>query len=219
MGTMMKVFAGILVVAAGVYFATRTPSVESTRMAEAEPSAADAEIVDVELSSQAPDSVADAGGRSPVADESPVGEAAALRTKILRVTFEGVTVEYAQQATVTVTGVKESNGRRTRIQDSWPCEGLTSEFDLDPFLERLAQRAGELSNDELIVVVDHPLHFSESTVVALSSGVELESGQLKLGANCRFCYPTFTRRRDLDCAVAAYRAWCQKHILVQTYIL
>ncbi len=63
------------------------------------------------------------------------------------------------------------------IHDSWPCQGLTSEFDLDPFFASVAEREGNLRVDELEVDVDHPLHLLETTRVPLSRGVELESGQ------------------------------------------
>ncbi len=63
------------------------------------------------------------------------------------------------------------------IRDSWPCQGSTSEFELDPFFALVAERVEDLRVDELEVSVDHPLHLIETTRVTLSRGVELESGQ------------------------------------------
>ena len=63
------------------------------------------------------------------------------------------------------------------IRGSWPCQGLTSEFDLDPFFASVAERHENLRVDELEVNVDHPLHLLERIRVPLSRGVELKSGR------------------------------------------
>ncbi len=177
MGTMMKVSAAVLVAAACVYFVARTQRAESPRIAGVEPLAADVELADAELVSAAEDPTTEAVRRSPVAEESPVGVSAARGTNVLRVVLEGITEENARMTRVTLTGVDERNEWPAKIRDSWPCQGLTSEFDLDPFFAVVAERHENLRVDELGVQVDHPLHLIERTRVPLSRGVELKSGQ------------------------------------------
>lgn len=63
------------------------------------------------------------------------------------------------------------------IRDSWLCQGLTSEFDLDRFFAVVGQRHEDVRVDELEVEVDHPLHLLETTRLPLNRGVEQESGQ------------------------------------------
>ncbi|MEM7305048.1 MAG: RNA polymerase sigma factor [Planctomycetota bacterium] len=199
MGTMMKVSAAVLVGVACVYIAMRTPQSESPHTATVEPPAIDVELDEpqgAELVSTVEGPAKAAGRRSLSTEEAPADVAATRGTKVLRVIVEGITAQDARKATVTVTGVKTSNERRATIQDTWPCEGLTSEIDLGPFFARLAEQPGELRDDELMVVVDHPLHFSEWTGVALSSGVELSSGQTVYEVSVRFAeviyWPEFT---------------------------
>lgn len=198
MGTKTRVSVAVFLVAACVYFATRTPPAESPRMAKFEPLAAEAELVDAELLSLAEDSASEAVRRSPVAEDSFVGEAAVEGTRVLRVVLEGIPPQSAGKATVTVTGVKESNEGRAKIRDTWPCHGTTSEFDLDPFLARVAERPGDLRDDELEVVVDHPLHFSESARVALSSGVKLTDGRTVYEVSVRFAEVVYWPELTLD---------------------
>lgn len=186
MGTMTKVFAAVLVAAICMYFVTRTPGPESPRVALVESGVDEGGLGGVGAGSAIGDPATGAAQRSPVAGEAPVDESAAQGTNVLRVIFEGITEEYAEAATVTITGVKVSNGRRAKIQDTWPSRGLTSEFDLDPILARLTQGRGVLRDDELVVVVDHPLHFSETTRVALASGAELRNGQTLYEVPVRF---------------------------------
>lgn len=172
MGTMMKVSAAVLVAAAGVYLATRTPEVESTRTARVEPLAEDAAPEDAELLSATADSSTQDARRIPVAEE-PAGTATvAPGRNVLRVLLDGVTEEGALMSTVTLTGASEQVRWPAQLQESWPCQGSTSEFDLDPFLRRVAQHGGDLRVDELVVRVDHPLHFSETVRVPMSRGVE-----------------------------------------------
>jgi len=181
MGTMIKVSAALLVAATCVYFVARTPGAESPRMATVEPLAADEELA------HGAESIADenpaagfstpTGRRSPVAEEPPGGVSAARGTNMLRVVLEGITKENALMTTVTLTGVDERDGWPAESRDSWPCQGLTSEFDLDPFLASVAERDGNLPIDELEVTVDHPLHLLETARVTLTRGVEQKSGQ------------------------------------------
>ncbi len=180
MGTKTRVSAAVLVAAACVYFVVRTPQAESPRMATVARPAADVELqepIDAELLSAPEDPATEAARRSLVAEEPPGGVAAVAGTNVLRVVLEGISEEDAQMATVTLTAVEESNESTAPIRDSWLCQGLTSEFDLDPFLARVAERDGDLRVDELEVEVDHPLHFSETVRVPLSSGVERKSNQ------------------------------------------
>jgi len=177
MGAKTRVSAAVLVVAAGVYFVTQTPRAESPALPVVEPPVADVELVDAALVPAAEDPAAEAVRRSLVAEEPPVGVSAVRGTHVLRVIVEGITEEDARMTTVRLTGVDERAKWPAEVRDSWPCEGLTSDFDLNPFFARVAERDGDLRALELEVEVDHPLHFLETTRVALSSGVEQESGK------------------------------------------
>ncbi len=185
MGTKTRVSAAVLVAAACVYFVTRTPQAESPRMATVEPPTADVELVGAAVLSAAEDPAMEAVRRSPVAEKPPVGVPTVAGTKVLRVVLDGITEENARMTRVTLTGVDERDEWPAEIRDSWPCQGLTSEFDLDPFFASVAERDGDLRVDELEVQVDHPLYVLETTRVPLSSGVELESGRTVYEAQVR----------------------------------
>ncbi len=99
MGTKTRVSAAVLVAAACVYFVVRTPPAESARMAAVDPLAADVELqepIDAELVSAVEGPATEAGRRSQVAEEAPVGVAAAIGTNVLRVILEGITEEDAR---------------------------------------------------------------------------------------------------------------------------
>jgi RNA polymerase sigma-70 factor (ECF subfamily) len=258
MGTMMKVSAAALVVAACVYFVARAPEAESPRKTAVEPAATEVELPEptgAGIVSPVEGQATEAGGRSPVAEEPSVDVAAARGSKVLRVVLEGITEEEALITTVTLTGVdkrtfdrrlataeqwrayvqwvqsalnrvletrlevdgrvgprlhraiaafQEREGLPTtgrgdpkteaalircddtpsyapqwpvEIRESWPCQGSTSEFELDPFFAAVAEREVDLRVDELEVSVDHPLHLIETTRVPLSRAVERKSGQ------------------------------------------
>lgn len=165
-----------VLVAVAVYFVTRQPPAESPGMTAVEARAANVEVDGAVVAKEVEDLARSPVRRSVVTGEPSGGVSAVAGSHLLRLVLVGTTVEHARRATVTALGVEQSNERLVRIQDPWPCQGVTSGFDLDPFLARLAER-GELRADELVVEVDHPLHFSETARVALSSGVKLGSGQ------------------------------------------
>ena len=176
-GTKRKVFAAVFVAAVCVYLVTRTPRAESPRTAAVDPLAADVELVSAKGESFVEDPARSAGRRSPVAEDPSRGVSTALGTSVLRVVLEGIIEEDARTARVTLTGADEPNEWPAEIRDSWPCQGLTSEFDLDPFLASVANWNEDLQVDQLEVTVDHPLHLLQTTRVPLSRGVELKSGQ------------------------------------------
>jgi hypothetical protein len=167
--------AVVLVAAVIVYFAARTPQAESARMAAVEPLAVDVELVGPALEDPATEAVR----RSLVAKEPPGAVPAVTGTNVLRVVLEGITEEDAGRTRVTLTGVDYMRDEwPTHIQSSWLCQGLTSEFDLDPFLASVAEeRHWNLTVAELELKVYHPLHLIEIARVPLSRGVELKSGQ------------------------------------------
>jgi hypothetical protein len=174
MRTKIEVSAAVVVAAIlmcfVVYFVTRTPQAESPPQLVVEPQA--------DVTSVA-DSATEAVRQSPVADELPGGESAVAGTNVLRVILEGITEENARMTRVTLTGVDERRDDwPSHIKDSWPCQGLTSEFDLDPFFANVTAATNwDLQVDGLEVKVSHPLHLIETTRVPLSQGVVLESGQ------------------------------------------
>ncbi len=176
----------VLVAVVIVYFVTRAP--EAPPMAAAESLAVDVEPVGGTVLPMAKDPAAEPLRLSPVTEEPPGGVSAVAGTNVLRVILEGIPEEYAGLARVTVTGVEEVSVWPERIRDSWPCHGLTSEFDLDPFFARVEER---LRDDELVVDVDHPQHFIETTRIPLSSGVEGRSGQIVYELRVRFAEVVF----------------------------
>ena len=176
MGTKTKVSAAILTTAAVVYLVTRPPQAESPWMVTIKPPTADAELqerIDAELVSAAKE----AGGRSQVAEEAPVDVATIIGTNALRVVLEGITEEDARMAAVRLTARDENEKTIAGIEDSWPCDGLTTDSDLDPFLARVAMRIGDLRAIELEVEVDHPHHLSETARVSLARDVEPTNGK------------------------------------------
>ena len=190
MGTMTKVSAGFLVAAACVYFATRTPPAASPRITAVEPQAAEVELEGAAAAPMAADPATEAGRRSPVAEESSARVSSARGSNVLRVVLEGLTEEDARMATVTLTGVDKPNEWPVEIRDSWLCQGLVSEFDLDPFFASV-ERYEDLRVDELEVEVDHPHHLSERTRVPLSLGVELTTGKTVHEVRVRLARPEF----------------------------
>ncbi len=185
MGTKARVSAAVLVAAACVYFGVRTPQAESPRTATVERPAADVELEGAAVVSEFGLPAMEAVVQRMVAEEPPGGVSAVAETNVLRVVLEGITEEAAQVTTVTVTGVDEGEEWPAEMRDSWLCQGLTSEFDLDPFLASVAQRDGDLRVDELEVQVDHPLHLLEWRRVASSRGVDRKSGRTVYAARLR----------------------------------
>jgi len=212
-GTMMKVSAAVLVAAAGVYFLaggsrTESASPESPEVIAIDPLRADSGLADPEsLSTAEGPSATEVGRRSLVAQEPPADGSLAIEARVLRVVLEGVSEEYARGATVTVAGVEEGGRWHARIHDSWPALGSTSEFDLHPFFERMAQR-GKLRDEELVVAVDHPLHFSETIQLPLASGVERD-GQTVYEARVRLAEVVYWPELALSVRDANSRAHLQ----------
>lgn len=175
-GTMLKVMVAVLVAAVGVYFLAKELRIEPTTPESTMAVASDPQRADMEtiapggLSTDDELSATETERRSPEEEEPTAAGEAAEPTRVLRVVIDGVGEEYAREATVTVAGVPERDGWPARIQESWPALGVTSDFDLGPFFERMAQR-GKLRDGELVVAVNHPLHFSETIEVPLTRGV------------------------------------------------
>ncbi len=144
MRTMIKVSAAVLVAVVVVYFVARTLRVESSRSESPQGTAIEPLAAYVELEGAAVASLAEHPAteavRRTVAEEPPGGVSAVTGPKVLRVVLEGITEENARRATVTLTGVDGGDEWPAEIRDSWPCQGLTSEFDLDPFFASVAER-------------------------------------------------------------------------------
>ncbi|MEM7199776.1 MAG: hypothetical protein AAF628_05890 [Planctomycetota bacterium] len=206
-----KVSAALLVAAVIVYCVARTPQAESPPVAGGVPSAAGGEL----LGGVAEDMAMEAAGRALVADESPSGESpsgespsgesGAPGTNVLRVVLEGITEEDARTATVTVMGVHESDGWPIEIGESWPCNSLTSEFDLDLALVSAA-RHEHLREGVLEVAVDHPHHLGGRARVSLARGVELANGKTVHEVRVRLVQPEFWPEFTLDVRDAHTRA-------------
>ncbi len=193
-GTMTKVSAAVLVAAVGVYFVARTQQAESPRMPAVEPIAADVEPVDAApvsaVVSVVEDPATEVVQRSLVAEGPPVGVSATRGTNVLRVLLEGITEEDARKATVTLAGVDERDGWPMESGDSWPCQGLTSEFDLDPVLASV-ERHENLRAGELEVAVEHPHHLGERTRVSVARDVVPANGKTVHEVRVRLVRPEF----------------------------
>ncbi len=193
MGTKMKVSAAVLVALAGVYLVTRTAPAESPRRATLAPPAADVELqepIDAELLSAPEDPATEDVRRSTAREEPPAGVAATRGTNVLRLVLEGITEDSAGMAQVTVTAFDQARERSAKVRDSWPCRGLTSDFDLDPYLAAVERHEG-LNVDELEVEVDHPQHLSEKTRVSLARDVEPTNGKTVYEVRVQFVRPEF----------------------------
>jgi len=187
MGTMMKVSAAVLVAAACVYFVVRAPQAEPPRIAAIEPEAADVELEADSVVTKVGGVGAEVVGRSLVANEPRAEASAVTGRRVLRVVLEGLTEEDAPMTRVTLKGVdKRFEEWPSHVQDSWMCQGLTSEFDLAPFFARVAGATGwDLHVDELELKVYHPQHLIETVRVPLSRGVKQEDGQTVYAARVR----------------------------------
>lgn len=170
-GTMVKVFAAVLIAAICFVLVTRGrqngPQNGPQPSVAVAPTVDDADLLDPTDQSTLHVPAQEAERRSTAAVASAPETHAPGARRVLRVVLEGTTEEYAQRSTVTVTAVEQGKFWMDRVEQSWPTQGVTSEIDLDPFLDGL----GELRDDEFTVKVSHPLHFSEKTQVSLSGGV------------------------------------------------
>ncbi len=193
MGTMMKVSAAVLVAAVCVVFVTRTPPAAIPRMAAVDPPADDAELPEPlgnAVASALDDPATEVARRSPVADELPADASAETATSVLRVILEGIPAADARMVTVTVRGVHDFDDWPAEIAASFPGQGLTSEFDLDPLLARV-ERYENLRKDELEVAVDHPHLLGGRTRVSLAGGGEQTQGKTVYEARMRLVRPAF----------------------------
>ncbi len=190
MGPKTKVSAAVLVAAVIVYFVTRTPRAESPPMAAVEPHAAVVEGVDSTVVPAFELPARSAERQRLVVEEPPAEVTGVTGTNVLRVVLEGITEEDARMTTVTLTGVDKRDGWPVEIGDSWPCQGLTSEFDLDPAFASV-ERLKNLRTGELEVAVEHPHHLGGRTGVSLARGVELANGKTVHEVRVRLVRPEF----------------------------
>lgn len=195
--------AAILVAAIIVFVLARTPQAEPAPMATIEPETTEEELVDAPVAFP----FTEAERRKLVAEESPIGVSTVAGTKVLRVTVDGIAEEEIRLATVTLKGVDKDDEWIADLRDSWPCQGPTSEFDLDPFFARVA--AQNLRVDQLWVEVNHPHYFIEATGVPVSDGVKLTSGQTVYEARLTFTPPVFWPEFTLAVRDARTRAHLQ----------
>lgn len=186
MGAMLKISAAVLVGVVGVYFVTRDSEAESDDDATLAPPSEGAELAESErlLAVESTDVAADA--RSPVVSQYPRAVVSSVNARVLRVVLEGIEPESASMGTVTVTALREGLERSEQIEKSWSLDGVTSEFGVDAILRGLSEQPSGLVEGELEVVVNHPLHFSESVTIPLFSGVEEPNGQTVYSAFVRF---------------------------------
>lgn len=191
--TLMLVIVLALAVAGYWYFASPgSPSGEAERTTR--PSADAAEVGD-----------ARAADDEKVISTSRFRGAETAGTVALRVVLDGINEDSARKARVTVTGVDARGAWPAEIRDSWLCHGLTSEFDLGPFLESV-EGHGDLRVDELEVEVDHPHHLRQRARVPLSGGVELANGSTVHEVRVRLVAPEYWPEFQLAVRDARTRA-------------
>ncbi|MGE3172501.1 MAG: hypothetical protein AB7O97_07720 [Planctomycetota bacterium] len=92
---------------------------------------------------------------------------------VLRVILEGISGEGAALAKVTVSAI---DGTEPKSQDTWPCAGSTSEFDLEPLLAAAGPQPDGPGIDALQVEVDHPHRLRESVRIQLDDGSMTNGG-------------------------------------------
>ena len=177
MGTILKGAAAVLAVAVGLYFRARTPDERVTSEGVA-PAMANADAPDsagLPPVSAGDDAIRSTARRAPLGqpllDQGPPSAPADM----LRVTLVGVTPEEARAATVTLRGADKRDGWPRNVGGTWPCQGLTSEFDLDPAFARLAGHQ-ELRPGRLEVAVEHPHLIGKTAWVSTEEGVEASTG-------------------------------------------
>ncbi len=190
MGTKSRVSVALLVAVACVYFLVRTPAAVSQPVAVVEPRAGEVERVSAPVAPVLELPVRSAEVQSLVAEEAPADVPAVAGTNVLRVVLEGISEADARLATVTVRGVHDFDGWPAEVRDSWPCQGLTSEFDLDPVLARLERRE-DLRQGELEVAVEHPHQLGGGDRVSLARDEESTHGQLVHEVRVRLVQPEF----------------------------
>ena len=175
--TMILVSAALLGVAVCVYLVTTTQRAESPLIGAVTPPVAGMESANAEAESVRETRASSVVQRSPVADEPSSGVPTVAGTDVLLVVLEGISTEDAKLATVKLTAIDTREKRTAEIQDSWPCQGTTSEINLDPYFAAVAERHTGLSVDELEVEVDHPNRLREITRVSLRRGMEPVNGK------------------------------------------
>lgn len=186
MGTKTRVSATILVAVVCVVFVARTPEAESPPMAAVEPPASGGELAGAPAEVPARSVVR----QRVVAEEPSVGLSAVTGRNVLRVILAGISEEDARRTSVTLTGGNEPEEWPEEIRNSWLCQGLTSEFDLDPLLASV-ERHDNPGKGELEVEVDHPHHLAERTRITLDRGVERSNGKTVHEVRVRLVRPEF----------------------------
>jgi RNA polymerase sigma factor (sigma-70 family) len=139
-------------------------------------------------------------GSAPPADVPRVAGA-----HVLRLIIEGITDEDARLATVTLAGVDQSRDWRTEALGTWPSQGPTSEFVLDPYLA-LVEGRGDLRSDELEVEVGLPDYLSRATRVTVSRDGEPKDGETVHEATVTLVRPDYWPEFTLSVLDARTRA-------------
>ncbi len=144
--------------------------------------------------------------RSPAPEGSSAPMTLTNETHRLRVIIDGIPEADAPMASVQLTAEEESDTwPRDKVQDTWRIQGMTSEFDLGPYLQRVTKLAGGLRNERLTVRVDHPLHFSETVQLPLSIGTKHSGNQTVYEVRVQFAAVVFWPEFKLSVRAAATR--------------
>ena len=134
--------------------------------------------------------------RNLIAEESP--DSAATGTHVLRLILEGITEESAATATITVATYDPGKNRTNHLRESWPSQGSTSEYALDPYLAAVANPVEDLGFDELKIVVEHPLYLRETIRVPATAGVQSSQGQTVYEVRVQFAEVVFWPKLELS---------------------
>ncbi len=161
----LAILAVALLICAWIVFMKRAPREESTRRAE------ESAVTDPAPETERWNPTL---GDDPRKDDTPAED---TDSRVLRVILEGIPEDASPMTTVTVAGVAGGEVWPAGLRDSWPCQGLTTDFELDAFLAEVAAQDGELRVEELEVQVDHPKHLPETSRVSLSDGEAYGDGR------------------------------------------
>ncbi len=155
----VKVVAVILAAVICLYFVLQPPQGEFPEMELGGRSTSTEQLGNAATGRTGPD--ANIGQRSlieaePVNEEVSTKEVALSETHVLRVILEGVTEPEALLATIHVKGIDERDKRPIPIEQTWPSQGLVSEFEITSSFAAVTQHRDNLRDDLLEVEVDHP---------------------------------------------------------------
>lgn len=169
----------LLVAAAYFYLQGDSPQAEPTGTPEVHPAPVshEGEEANLESNELAENETRQAAEEGPI-EALAVDPAVQDGLRILRVLVDGIPADQAPRTTVTVRGMSEADYWPSHLSSLWSCQGLTSEFNLEPFFQGVeAATHWDLNLTGLAVEVYHPERLIETVEVPLASGVRAQEGR------------------------------------------